>query len=104
MLKEKIMTAPILAYSHNDHQFCLECNASNYTIEAVLSILKEDKWYPIANKEMFSIIRALGLFQSPCSSTLVVDDLVNFVFLLCFDKFQWGLWEVGAVFQSIPVR
>ena len=79
MLKEKFATAPILAYPDNDCQFCLECDTSNYTIEAVLSILKEDKWYPvayhshsmspkewnypIADKEMLSIIRALEIWR-----------------------------------------
>ena len=73
------MTAPILAYPDNDCQFCLECDASNYATGAVLSILKEDKWhpvtyhshfmspkewnYPIANKEMLSVIRALEIWR-----------------------------------------
>ena len=71
------MTAPVLAYSDNDCQFHLECNASNYAIEAVLFIFKEDKWHPvtyhshsmsskewnylIADKEMLSVIRALEI-------------------------------------------
>ena len=46
-LKEKFMTAPILAYPDNDCQFHLEYNASDYAIGAVLSILKEDKWHPV---------------------------------------------------------
>ena len=79
MLKEKFMTAPILAYPDNDCQFHLECDASNYATGAVLSILKEDKWHPvayhshsmspeernylIADKEMSSIIRALEIWR-----------------------------------------
>ena len=74
-LKEKFATVCILAYPDNDCQFYLECDTSNYTTGAVLSILKEDKWhpvtyhfhsmspeewnYPIADKEMLSVIRAL---------------------------------------------
>ena len=42
------MTVPILAYPDNDCQFCLECHTSNYTTGVVLSILKEDKWHPVA--------------------------------------------------------
>ena len=73
------MTAPVLGYSGNDCQFCLECDASNYATGAVLSVLKEDKWhpvayhshsmspeeqnYPIADKEMLSIIRALKIWR-----------------------------------------
>ena len=76
-LKKKFTIAPILAYPDNDCQFCLECNASNYATGAVLSILNEDKWYPviyhshfmspeewnypIADKEMLSVIRALEI-------------------------------------------
>ena len=47
-LKEKFTTAPILAYPDNDYYFHLECDTSNYTTGAVLSILKEDKWHPVA--------------------------------------------------------
>ena len=43
MLKEKIMTAPVLPYSDNDYQFYLECDTSNYATGVILSILKEDK-------------------------------------------------------------
>ena len=73
------MTAPVLAYPDNNCQFHLECNASNYATGAVLSILKEDKWhpvayhshsmspeeqnYPIADKEMLSVIRALEIWR-----------------------------------------
>ena len=76
-LKEKFMTASILAYPNNNCQFCLECDTFNYATGAVLSILKEYKWhpvtyhshsmspeewnYPIADKEMLSIIRALKI-------------------------------------------
>ena len=72
------MTAPILAYPDNDCQFHLEWDASKYITGAILSILKEDKWhpvayhshsisfkewnYPIADKEMLSVIRALEIW------------------------------------------
>ena len=48
MLKQKFVTASILAYPDNDCQFCLEYNTSNYATGAVLSILKEDKWHSVA--------------------------------------------------------
>ena len=73
------MIAPVLAYPDNNCQFRLECDTSNYATGAVLSILKEDKWhpvtyhshsmsseewnYPIADKEMLSIIRALEIWR-----------------------------------------
>ena len=78
-LKEKFTSAPVLAYPDNDCQFRLECDTSNYATGAVLSILKEDKWhpvtyhshsmspeernYPIADKEMLSVIRALEIWR-----------------------------------------
>ena len=79
MLKEKFTTAPILAYPDKDCQFHIECNASNYATGAVLSILKANKWhpvayhfhsmsleewnYPITDKEMLSIIRVLEIWR-----------------------------------------
>ena len=79
MLKKKFTTAPVLAYPDNNCQFHLECDTSNYTTGAVLFILKEDKWHPvayhshsmspeeqnylIADKEMLSIIRALEIWR-----------------------------------------
>ena len=74
-LKTCFTTAPILAYPENDCQFRLETDASDFATRAVLSILKDDKWHPVAfsshamspeernylvvDKEMLSIIHAL---------------------------------------------
>ena len=74
-LKTHFTTAPILAYPDNDCQFRLETDALDFTTGAVLSILKNDKWhpvtfsshtmspeernYPVADKEMLSVICAL---------------------------------------------
>ena len=78
-LKENFMTAPILVYLDNICQFCLECGTSNYTTGAALSVLKEDKWhpvayhshsmspeeqnYPITDKKMLSAIRVLEIWR-----------------------------------------
>ena len=74
-LKLHFTTAPILAFPDIDFVFCLESDASNYATGAVLSIEKEGVWhpvafsfhsmtpqernYPIADKEMRSVIQAL---------------------------------------------
>ena len=74
-LKSCFTTAPILTYPNNNCQFRLETDASDFTTSAVLSILKDDKWhpvafsshamspeernYPVADKEMLSVIRTL---------------------------------------------
>ena len=74
-LKTRFTTAPVLAYPDNDCQFRLETDASDFATRAVLSIQKDDKWhpvafsshamspeernYPVADKEMLSVIRAL---------------------------------------------
>ena len=74
-LKTHFTTAPILAYPDNDCQFRLETDASDFATGAVLSVQKNDKWhpiafashamspeeqnYPVADKEMLSVIRTL---------------------------------------------
>ena len=74
-LRQQFTTAPILAFPDIDRQFHLETDASDFATSTVLSILKDDKWhpvaysshsmspeehnYPIAKKEMLSVIRSL---------------------------------------------
>jgi hypothetical protein len=74
-LKNRFTTASILAYPDNDRVFCLETDASNFATGAVLSIEQDGKWhpvafsshsmspkernYPVADKEMLSVIRSL---------------------------------------------
>ena len=74
-LKLHFTTVPILAFPDIDCIFHLESNASNYATGTVLSIEKEGVWhpiafsshsmtpqeqnYPIADKEMLSVIQAL---------------------------------------------
>jgi hypothetical protein len=74
-LKNRFTTAPILAYPDNDQIFRLETDASNFATGAVLSIEQDGKWhpiafsshsmspeernYPVADKEMLSVIRSL---------------------------------------------
>ena len=71
--------APILAYPNNNCKFHLEYDSSDFTMGAVLSILKDDKWhlvayashsmsleehnYPIIDKEMLSIIQSLEMWH-----------------------------------------
>ena len=74
-LKHHFTTTPILAYPDNDCQFQLKTDASDFATGMVLSILKDDKWhpiafsshamsleeqnYPVADKEMLSVICSL---------------------------------------------
>ena len=75
MLKKQFTTAPILAYPDNNKVFCSEMNASDFATTAVLFIEQDRKWhlvtfssysitpkehnYPIADKEIISVIRLL---------------------------------------------
>ena len=74
-LKTRFTTAPILAYPDNNCQFRLETDASDFATGGVLSTLKDNKWhpvtfsshamsleernYPVADKEMLSVICTL---------------------------------------------
>ena len=74
-LKLCFTTAPIPTYPDNDRVFCLETDASDFATGAVLSIEQNGKWhpvafsshsmtpkehnYPVADKEMLSVIRSL---------------------------------------------
>ena len=75
MLKKHFTTALVLAFPDLDCKFCLELDASDYATGAVLSIEKDGTWhpvafsshsmmpqernYPVADKEMLSVIQAL---------------------------------------------
>ena len=111
-LKFRFTTTPILAYPNNDCQFRLETDASDFATSAVLSILKDDKWHPIAfsshamsleernylvaDKEMLSVIHALEqwhhylegavtLFLSyPCISFTLTHPCLLFASSSCF--------------------
>jgi hypothetical protein len=74
-LKNHFTTAPILTYLDNNQVFRLETDASNFATGVVLSIKQDGKWhpvafsshsmspeecnYPVADKEMLSVIRSL---------------------------------------------
>ena len=78
-LKLHFTTAPILIYPDNDRVFRLETDASDFATGAALSIEQNGKWhlvaflshsmtleehnYPVADKEMLSVIRSLERWQ-----------------------------------------
>jgi hypothetical protein len=47
-LKMLITSAPVLQMPTNDKPYCLETDASEYAIGAILSQEFEDKWYPLS--------------------------------------------------------
>src|SRR5260221_3619575 len=76
LLKSAVTSAPMLAFPSKSGPFCLECNASNFTMGAVLSQQQEDglfhpigfmpksfsdmeRNYQIHDKEMLAIMHAL---------------------------------------------
>ena len=111
-LKSRFTTAPILAYPDNDCQFRLETDALDFTTSAALSILKDDKWhpvafsthamspeernYPVADKEMLSVICALEQWRHylegavmlfllyPCISFTLTHPCLLFASSSCF--------------------
>src|SRR5258708_16776301 len=75
-LKSAVTSAPMLAFLSKSSLFCLECNASNFTMGAILLQQQEDglfhpigfmlksfsdtEWnYQIHDKEMLAIMHAL---------------------------------------------
>ena len=74
-LKAAFTTAPVLQYPNQDHEFCLETDASEFAIRGVISVKCDysefrpiaymshsmtlpEQNYPIHNKEMLAIIKA----------------------------------------------
>ena len=80
MLKEKFTMAPILAYPNNNCKFHLECDSSDFTMGAVLSILKNNKWHPVL-RIMVSIsdILFLTMILDPVQSL----DLLHYSYYSC---------------------
>ena len=92
-LKTCFTIAPILAYPDNDCQFRLETDASDFATGAVLSILKDEKWYPVAfsshamspeernypvvDKEMLSVIHTLEQWRHYLEGAKYQFDIWN---------------------------
>ena len=93
-----------MAFPNNNRQFCLESDASDYATGAILSILKEDKWHPVAyhfhsmsseeqnysitNKEMLNVIRALEIWRHYLEGT----------------KYQFEVWNNCQNLQWFMIR
>lgn len=75
LLKNTLCSSPVLSVYQNDLPLCVECDASNFALGAVLSQLQEEKWHPLAyyskslneternyeiyNKELMAVVSSL---------------------------------------------
>jgi hypothetical protein len=73
------MTALVLILPDKNSPFCVECNALDYTLSAVLSQERNGKWHPVAflskamtdtehnyeiyNKELVAVMTSLGKWR-----------------------------------------
>jgi len=117
-LKAAFTRAPVLQYPNQDHEFCLETDASEFAIGGVISVkCKDSKFrpvaymshsmtplecnYPIHNKEMLAIIKATEAWRHYLKATPYAFEIyMDHHNLMYFTKSQnlskdqvcWQMW------------
>jgi len=117
-LKAAFTCAPVLQYPNQDHKFCLETDASEFTVGGVISVKCEDsefrpvaymshsmtppkRNYPIHDKEMLAIIKATEAWRHYLKATPYAFEIyMDHHNLMYFTKSQnlskrqacWQMW------------
>ena len=120
-LKAAFTTALVLQYPDQDHEFCLETNASEFAIRGVISVKCDDgefrpvtymshsmtppkQNYPIHNKEMLAIIKATKAWCHYLEATPYAFEIhMDHNNLLYFTKSQ-NLSKCQACWQQWMMR
>jgi hypothetical protein len=89
-LKTLITTSPILSIPNNDDPFCLETDASDYAIGAVLSQRQNSQWKPIA---------FLSKALSPTQRNYEIYDKELLAIMLALQEFRHYLIDANEVFE-----
>ena len=126
-LKAALTTAPVLQYPNQDHEFCLETDASEFAIRGVISVKCNDGEYrpvvymshsmtppernsPIHDKKMLAIIKATEAWRHYLKATPYAFEIhTDHNNLLYFTKSQnlskcqacWQQWMTRFSYQLI---
>ena len=103
-LKHHFTTAPILAYPDNDCQFQLKTNASDFTTGAVLSILKDNKWHPVAFSSHAMSLEEQNYLVADKEMLSVIHSLEQWCHYLEGAKHEFEIWNDHANLQWFMKR
>ena len=103
-LKSRFTTAPILAYSDNNCQFRLETDALDFATGTVLSMLKDDKWHPIAFSSHAMSPEERNYPVADKEMLLVIHALEQWCHYLEGAKHQFNIWNDHANLQWFMKR
>ena len=98
-LKSRFTTAPILAYLDNDCQFRLKMDASDFATSVVLSILKDDKWHPVAFSSHTMSLEERNYLVADKEMLSVICALEQWCHYLEGAKYQFDIWNDHANLQ-----
>ena len=103
-LKTRFTTAPVLTYPDNDCQFRLETDASDFATGVVLSILKDNKWHPVAFSSHAMSLEEQNYLVADKEMLSVICALEQWRHYLEGAKHQFGIWNDHANLQWFMKR
>ena len=92
-LEHCFTTTPILAYPNNNCQFCLETDTLDFTTGAVLSMLKDNKWHPIAYSSHTMSLEEHNYLVADKEMLLVIRSLEQWRHYLEGAKHEFEIWN-----------
>ena len=103
-LKHHFTTTPILAYPDNNCQFCLETDTSDFATSAVLSMLKDNRWHPVAYSSHAMSPEERNYLVADKEMLLVIRSLEQWCHYLEGAKHEFEIWNDHANLQWFMKR
>ena len=103
-LKHRFTTAPVLAYPDNDCQFRLETDTSDFATSTVLSMLKDNKWHPVAYSSHTMSLEERNYLVADKEMLSVICSLEQWHHYLEGAKHEFEIWNDHANLQWFMKR